>query len=573
MLKDDALGQLHALFEDEWQFRLRENPTFATYCGDHRYNDRLPNQSQSEEARRNTQLRDFQERLQQIDRSVLPASEQLNYDIFARELDIQLQNYRFSLHLMPLTRLSGFHIYIADLVFITPFQTMKDYQDYIKRLSGFKRYFQGHIELMRRGMTGGYIPSTMALHEIDLTITGHIVADPVESVFFKPFQQFPVGVPVTMYDSLRAGALGAIQHSVIPAYQELHTFLIEEYLPAARQEVAASTLPSGADYYAYCVHRYTTLDTTPQQVHEIGVREVRRIRSEMEAVIRKLEFPGSFHEFIQFLRTEKRFYVGAPEELMKEVAWIMKRIEGELPRLFKTLPRTPFGLRQIPDYLAPNSTSAYYFPAGGDGKTAGYYYVNTYDLKSRPLYEYEALSLHEAVPGHHLQIALQLELVGVPDFRRFADATAFVEGWALYAERLGLEAGFYRDPYNDFGRLIFEIWRACRLVVDTGLHALGWTRQQAIDYMTENTALTQLNIANEVDRYIAWPGQALAYKMGELKIRELRRLAEQRLGSRFDLREFHDHLLDHGAIPLDILEKLIVQWLDAQEKQFNTTGS
>jgi len=286
----------------------------------------------------------------------------------------------------------------------------------------------------------------------------------------------------------------------------------------------------------------------------------------MEAILRKVDFQGDFQEFIHFLRTDPRFYVDTPEALMKEVALVLKKMDGELPRLFKTLPRMPYGIKQVPDYIAPQTTTAYYFPPAGDGARAGAYYVNTYDLKSRPLYEIEALSLHEAVPGHHLQIALTQEIDTMPNFRRFGWITAFGEGWALYAERLGLEVGFYQDAYSDFGRLTYEMWRACRLAVDTGLHALGWTRQQAIDFMAQNSALTLLNIENEVDRYIAWPGQALAYKMGELKIRELRALAEQELGARFDLREFHDVVLRHGGLPLDVLEAQVKSWLAGQAK-------
>ena len=283
----------------------------------------------------------------------------------------------------------------------------------------------------------------------------------------------------------------------------------------------------------------------------------------MDDVIRRVDFQGGFREFIHFLRTDERFYVDTPEALMKEVALIMKKMDGQLPRLFKRLPRTPYGLRQIPDHIAPKTTSAYYFPAAGDGTKAGFHYVNTCDLKSRPLYEYEALSLHEAVPGHHLQLAMQMEL-DLPNFRRFGGITAFIEGWALYSERLGLEVGFYQDPYSYFGRLIFEMWRATRLVVDTGLHYLGWTRQQAIDFMAENTALSLLNITNEVDRYISWPGQALAYRIGEIKIRELRTLAEQELGPRFDVREFHSIILENGGIPLDVLKANVKRWVAEQ---------
>ncbi len=310
------------------------------------------------------------------------------------------------------------------------------------------------------------------------------------------------------------------------------------------------------------MRQFTTLDVDPQQVHDTGQAEVRRIKAEMEALIKQVGFQGDFKAFVEHLRNDPQFYADSPEQLLKEVSLVLKRMDGELPKLFRKLPRTPYGIREIPDFIAPRTTTAYYQPPAGDGSRAGFYYINTYNLKSRPLYEIEALSLHEAVPGHHLQIALAQEQDEVPPFRRFAGFTAFVEGWGLYAERLGLEVGFYQDPYRNFGRLSYEMWRACRLVVDTGMHYLGWTREQAIQFMADNTALSLHNITAEVDRYIAWPGQAVAYKTGELKIRELRRLAEERLKDRFDVREFHDVVLANGAVPLSVLEANVKAWLD-----------
>jgi len=353
----------------------------------------------------------------------------------------------------------------------------------------------------------------------------------------------------------------AIQKAVIPGFQVGLSFVLDEYLPAARQTIAAMELPNGGEFYTHRIRHYTSLELTAQEVHQTGLEEVARIRAEMEAVKQKTGFRGTLRQFIEFLRGDARFYVQTPEQLLEKTALVLKRMDGELPRLFKTLPRLPYGIRPIPDFSAPGNTAAYYFPGPGDGSRAGVYYVNTYDLSSRPIYEIEALSLHEAVPGHHLQIALQQELEGIPLFRRHNGFTSFVEGWALYAERLGLEVGFYQDAYSDFGRLSYEMWRACRLVVDTGMHALGWSRQQAIDYMLDNTSSTRLNITNEVDRYIAWPGQALAYKIGELKIRQLRARAEMALGSRFDLRAFHEVLLMQGAVPLDVLEMMVEAYL------------
>jgi uncharacterized protein (DUF885 family) len=413
---------------------------------------------------------------------------------------------------------------------------------------------------MRVGIASGYVPPKAALAGIEDTVRSHIVSDPTNSVFYEPFEVLPGAVSEVDKARLQAAAALAIGGSVVPAYEALLAFLSETYLPAARETIGASSLPNGAAYYEHCVRRYTTLDVSPQEVHETGLREVARIRAEMDAVMVDTGFQGSRADFLQFLHTDPRFYADSAEALLAHVALILKRIDGQLPRLFGLLPRTPYGIREIPAYAAPKATTAYYFPCSGDGTRAGFYYVNTYGLDSRPLYECEALSLHEAVPGHHLQLALQMEL-DLPNFRRFGDVTAFIEGWALYAERLGQEMGFFSDPYSNYGRLIFEIWRAARLVVDTGIHALGWTRQQAIDYMAENTALTRLNIENEVDRYVGWPGQALAYKMGELTIRGLREEAEAALGSGFDVRAFHRLLLEDGGVPLDVAKSKIVDWI------------
>jgi uncharacterized protein (DUF885 family) len=561
---DTASSRLHQLFADEWESRMRENPLFATQCGDHRYNDRLPTVSEKDSQRRLTQARVFLKRLQEIDRDALTSGEQLDYDIFEREVRDRIAEYEFGTYWMPVSKASGLHRSFPDLPNIVPLSTVEDYENYVARLNGFEAFARVHVELMRAGMSKGYIPPRVVLEGIEDAIQAHIVQDPTASVLFKPLERFPESVVEADRRSITQAGCGAIMDSVVPGYQALLQFMLDEYIPAGREDIAASSLPDGRAFYEHRVRKNTTLDLTPQQVHDIGVDEVRRIRGEMEETIRRVGFQGSFREFVEFLRTDERFYVDTPDALMKEVALIMKKMDGELPRLFKTLPRTPYGLRQIPDFIAPKTTTAYYFLPAGDGTTAGFYYVNTYDLKSRPLYEYEALSLHEAVPGHHLQLALQMELKDIPDFRRFGGITAFIEGWALYAERLGLEVGFYQDRYSDFGRLTFEMWRATRLAVDTGMHYLGWMRQRAIDYMAENTALSLLNITNEVDRYIAWPGQAIAYKIGEIKIRELRALAEEKLGPEFDIREFHDVVLESGGIPLDVLEANVKRWLAGQ---------
>jgi uncharacterized protein (DUF885 family) len=559
-----ATTQLEQLFADHWDFTLRESPLFATSVGDHRFNDRLGGASPADIERRAAAQRAFLDRLWRIDRSALPREEQVSYDMLVRSLSEALEAHRFRTHLMPLTTFGDYHTAFPQLHERVPLNTTRDYENFIARLRDFRRFSGEQVALLREGLQTGRSLPRVVLRGMDETIRPHIVQDPTQSRLWAPFDAFPATVPEPDRARLREAGRAAILESVVPAYRELLDFITGEYVPGARASVAAAELPDGNAYYEHLVRSFTTLDVTPAQVHETGLAEVRRIRAEMEEVIRQTGFDGSFAEFVHFLRTDPRFYVDTPDQLLMETAWVLKRMDGELPRLFGRLPRMPYGLKPIPDFIAPRTTTAYYSRPAGDGTRAGIYWLNTYNLPSRPLYEVEALSLHEAVPGHHLQIALQQELEGLPEFRRFSGATAFVEGWALYAERLGLEVGFYTDPYSNFGRLTYEMWRACRLVVDTGLHAKGWTRQQAIDFMAENTALTLLNITNEVDRYIAWPGQALAYKMGELKIRELRAIAERELGDGFDIRAFHDVVLGSGAVPLTVLDENVRLWIEEQ---------
>ncbi len=557
----DATTQLHALFKADWEFHLKEDPLMATRLGVHQYNDRLPSVAPEDFERRARQEALFLEQLEAIDRSALSPEDQVNYDIFKWNKTTALEEYRFKTYLMPITQRSGFHISFPQLPNWVPLKTEQDYWNYIARLQQFSRYVDQHIQLMREGIRQGMVLPRVVLQGVTESIKPHIVSDARQSLLYRPFNNFPDHFSNGLKDSLRQAGAAAITDAVVPGYRKFLRFLETEYLPNCRESIAARDLPNGEAFYRFRVKYFTTLLKSPEEVHAIGLQEVQRIRKEMQEVIAQTGFDGSFEEFIQFLRTDPRFYVDTPEALLKEVAYVLKRMDGELPRLFKTLPRMPYGIKPVPDFIAPRTTTAYYQRPSGDGTRAGIYYVNTYNLKSRPLYEIEALSLHEAVPGHHLQLALQQELTNMPAFRRFGGFTVFVEGWALYAERLGLEVGFYTDPYSNFGRLTYEMWRACRLVVDTGMHFLGWSRQHAIDFMAENTALTLLNITNEVDRYISWPGQALAYKMGELKIRELRKLAEELLGEQFDVREFHDVVLSQGSIPLYLLENRVMDWI------------
>jgi uncharacterized protein (DUF885 family) len=560
MAQDDASDRLHQLFEEAWEWRLQENPLFATSVGEHAYNDELPTVSVEAAQRRLEKEREFLKRLREIDRSALSDENRLNYDLFERVRERRIAELDLRDYLLPITNRSGFHVSFPQLADRMPLNAVADYEDYIARLNAFEPYAQQHIDLMQTGVEEGYTLPKVVLDGTPETIRAQIVDDPTESRLYDPFEDFPERINENDRMRLREAGSAAIDTSVVPGYEAFLQFMTDTYIPNARDTIAAATLPNGEAYYEHKVRYYTTLDRTPEEIHETGKQEVKRVRKEMMEIVEQ-EGYDSFDKFVEFLRTDDQFYADSAKALLKETSYVLKRMDGKLPELFETLPRMSYGIREVPDYIAPNTTTAYYQRPSGDGTRAGFYYVNTHDLPSRPLYEIPALSLHEAVPGHHLQIALQQELEGLPAFRRHTNFTAFVEGWALYAERLGLEVGFYDDPYSNFGRLSYEMWRALRLVVDTGMHSMGWSRQRAIDYMLENSALTETNVTNEVDRYIAWPGQALAYKMGELKIRDLRQRAENRLGTQFDLREFHDVILESGSIPLRVLEQQVEQYV------------
>ncbi len=560
-----ASQRLEQLIEEDWEFRLREYPTFATSVGEHRNNHLLGSVAPEDVQRRADAIRNLLERLRAIPRDSLAQQDGINYDILEREHRETLEEIDLLLHLIPITNRSGFHISFLRLAENVPLNNTQDYENYIARLNAFRPWVAQHLELMREGIRTGMVLPSISLAGIDETIRPHIVRDPTESLLWAPFEELPSGVPDSERARLASAGREAVERSVVPGYRDFLAFIQQEYVPAARDGISASELPRGRALYAQRVRSYTTLDVTPDEVHETGLREVARIRAQMDSLIQATDFTGSFQEFIHFLRTDPQFYVDTPEELMARTALVLKRMDGELPKLFGHLPRMPYGLKPVPDYIAPRTTTAYYSRPSGDGTRSGTFWVNTHDLKSRPIYEIESLSYHEAVPGHHLQIALMQELEGLPAFRRFGGFTAFVEGWALYSEQLGYDVGFFTDPHSRFGQLTYEMWRALRLVVDTGMHWKGWTRQQAIDYMAENSALTLLNITNEVDRYIAWPGQALAYKTGQMKISELRAEAERVLGSSFDLRRFHDVVLGSGAVPLTVLEENVRSWIGRED--------
>jgi uncharacterized protein (DUF885 family) len=558
------VAKLHALFDRTWEFQLKEDPLFATSVGRHEYGDRLPSIAPADLERQYTFAKGALAELATIDRAKLPPFAVANYDEFKRQLDIAIGNYELGDYQLPFNADSGFHSSFSRLPQDVPLVTVKDYDNYIARLRAWPAYVSQQITHMRAGLKRGMSVPRATLDGYDGTIAAHVVDSPLEnlrkSVFWAPFEKFPASVPPSEQERLRSEGQAAVV-AAISGYADFLEFFRKEYLPGARTTLGAYEFPNGRAYYRHKIREFTTLDLTPEEIHKTGLREVERIGGEMNAVMKQVGFQGDFAAFLAFLRTDPRFYAKTPEELLARASRIAKRIDGKLPSLFRTLPRLPYTVEPVPADIAPKYTTGRYVNAPQGSTQPGIYWVNTYKLDARPLYNLEALTLHEAVPGHHLQIALSRELENLPNFRRFSYISAFGEGWGLYSEWLGLEAGFYTDPYDNFGRLTYEMWRACRLVVDTGIHSMGWTRQQAIDYLATRTALPIHEVTTEVDRYISWPGQALAYKLGELKIKELRRRAETALGTKFDVREFHDVVLGSGSVPLSVLETNVDAWI------------
>lgn len=551
------------LLDQVWDFELESSPLLATNVGDPRGQNRLADDSLRAIQKRADQRSEFLERLNKISVDDLNEGKQIDHELLRQRLKGQLADFRFNTHLMPINNRGGFHISFPELPRVMAPKTEQDFVNYVARLKDFGRYTNQQIDLLRGGIEVGLVQPAIIMRDSLSQVESHIVKDPAESLLLTNIAvESSNGLKPESWDRIQKEIKDAIRTSVIPAYQQFANFLTTEYLPACRGPVGAAAMPNGREFYLDRIERFTTIKISPEELHQTGVRENARIRAEMELIKQQVDFEGTLDKFLEHLRTDPKYYAKSAEELMQTAALILKRADGRLPELFGHLPRIPYGLREIPDYVAPQTTAAYYWPPATDGSRGGFYYLNTYNLSSRPLYQLEALSLHEAVPGHHLQLAIQAELEDLHPISRESNFTAFIEGWALYSERLGKDIGFYTDPYQDFGRLSMEAWRASRLVVDTGLHWMGWSRQQAIDYMTANTALSPHNIVAEVDRYIGWPGQALAYKTGELAIRRIRQKAEQALGDSFDIRSFHDRVLEAGSIPLPMLEKRIDQWVD-----------
>lgn len=557
-------ARLHSLFDLQWRYSMTENPETATYNGFPGQNHRWTDLSEDAVERRRAESRRPWRVLETIRREALPPDDQLSYDLFRRTVEQELAGLRFPTEWLPLTQLNGVQQDLPQTLAMMPRGTARDFENLVARLRSSPVLIRQTVALLRKGIARGLVMPRIPLRDVPQQVLNLVPEDPRRSALFQPFAESPTFMARADHLALQGVALGILTNDVYPACRELHQCLVNEYLPACRDTIACSALPDGTAWYTHNVRVRTTTDLTPAQIHEIGLREVRRLRGEMDRVIDQAGFKGSFQEFLTFLRTDPSFFYSRGTELLAGYRDITKRADLELPKLFGRLPRTPYGVLPVPTYAEKSQTGAYYQPGSMTAGRPGIYFANTYALQSRPKWEMEALSLHEAVPGHHLQIALAQELDRVPEFRRHAETTAFVEGWALYSESLGPAMGFYQDPYSRFGQLTYEMWRAIRLVVDTGMHSLGWSRQKAIEFFMENAGKAEHEILVEVDRYIVWPGQALAYKIGELKIKELRATAERELGPRFEIRRFHDELLGQGALPLDVLEPRMLRWIESE---------
>jgi len=559
----DAGEDFAALLDENWEWYLAQNPMTASQQGDRRYNTEWRDESLAGYETRHLDTREFLRRVYAIDNAQLSESDQLNYELIRRNLQQRVDAHQFADYLMPFNQRGGVQNLDSNAAYLR-FETVTDFEDWLVRMGKIDTVVEQTIELAERGRKDGMVLPRVLMERIPDQIAVQLVESGADSPFYSVFESMPESVPAADQERLQKAAVKTIEEVVVPAYRELANYFEKKYLPDSRESVGLSSLPNGSAWYEFLARRFTTTRMTPDDIHRLGLDEVKRIRDEMQLIIDELEFDGDFQEFLTFLRTDPQFYYDDPDALYEAYLATSKRIDPELVKLFGTLPRMPYGVKPIPDAIAPDTTTAYYTTPAADGSRAGIYWVNLYKPDVRPKYEIEVLSVHEAMPGHHLQLAIQQEISDMPKFRRYSGFTAFIEGWGLYSESLGYDLGLYKDPYSRFGALTYDMWRAVRLVVDTGLHYKGWTRQQAIDFFRDNAAKTEHDIVNEIDRYLVMPGQALAYKIGQLKIKSLRANAEAALGDDFDIRAFHDELLGAGALPLDILEQRMDAWLETQ---------
>lgn len=552
-------GLLEELLEEVRGFRGEDHPMPLPEGVDERYSDRMTAVSAERYEERTRTEREFLERLLEIDFDELDRASRIDAQVLELQLRDRVAQGEFRTWLIPVSHAGGFYSSFVRSATNRIYRTVEQYDDYIASLQSFREHVQRQINIMRLGMEEGITLPRVVMADHAGTIRPHIVDDIEEGVFWKPFENLPATLPAEDRERILRDGAEAIRESVIPGFRELLGFMTEEYIPNARETVGLSDLPGGREFYEHRTRYFTTLDITPEEVHEIGLSETERLQAEMEAIIRdQIGFEGSYLEFRQVLRDDPRFYAETEEEYLLQAAYVLKRMDGKLLDLFRELPKTPYSMRAMPEHFAVTGPGAYY-DIGSPGSQPGYSTFNLYDLTAQPLYQLEALAYHEGVPGHHLQIMLHYESNEISEFRSRASIAAFVEGWALYAERLGTDVGFLEDPYSLIGQMAMEHYRACRLVVDTGLHALGWSREQAIDWLEQQTGIRR---TSGIDRYISGGGQALAYKMGELKVTELRERAEQELGERFDIRDFHYEVLRNGSVPLSVLEEHIEEWIE-----------
>ena len=555
---------LDAVISNHWDWVLEQYPEYRREYGDMSGNQSWTDLSADAMAARHEATQAFIADLNDIDSGALSDIGQLNQRMLKTALEEEVESFNSGLHLIALNMRSGpQHRY--TMVERLPMVTENDYTDWLARLEKLPEQLGQYQALLSEGVDRERTQARIIIERIPKQLDALIVDNPEDSPFWGVFDTMSESVDIQAAQAIKARARSVISEQVTPAYAEFKTFVEEQYLPNTREHPGIGTLPGGKAIYAMLARHFTTTDMTPEEIHNLGLAEVARIRGEMQAVIDEVGFEGDISAFNDFLRNDPQFYYETAEELLEAYQAVSKRLDPELVKLFGKLPRMPYGVRPIAPELAPDTTTAYYMRPALDGSRPGWYYVNLYKPEVRPKYEIEVLSVHESVPGHHLQIALAQEIDGLPEFRRNSSVTAFIEGWGLYSERLGYDMGLYQDPYSRYGQLIYDMWRAVRLVVDTGIHYFGWSRQEAIDYFKFNAAKTEADIINEIDRYIGWPGQALAYKIGQLKMLELRANAERTLGERFDIRAFHDELLGAGAIPLDALEARMDRWIAAEK--------
>lgn len=559
---------LTALVDEFFEQYLELNPLLASSIGDSRYNHRLANDIGPEHMQASAKLnREFLARVLEIDADQLQGSDRMTYDTFRLSREMYLEGLQFPSHLQPLNQFNSFanrFVQLGSGGSLHPFKTVRDYDDFLGRIDDFVVLVNQAIENMRAGMREGIVQPAILMRKVLPQLESQLVDDVEDSAFFTPLKNFPENIPAADRERLTATYRTAIAEKLIPAYRRLYNFVGDDYMSAARDTVGLSELPGGASWYAYLVRLNTTTDLSPDEIHQIGLHEVARIHDQMREVMDEVGFTGDLKAFFDYLNTDDSFYFDEAEQLIQGYRDMAEHIAGLAPKLFSVIPKTPFEVRRVEPFRERSAPGGQYSSGTPDGSRPGVFYANAYDIKARPKWAMESLFLHEAIPGHHFQRSIQRETGDMPQFRRYGGYTAYTEGWGLYAESLGKELGVYTDPYQYFGALNAELWRAIRLVVDTGLHAKGWSRQDVLDYMYDNSPVKAARAVSEAERFMAIPGQALAYKMGQLKIRELRTRAEIRLAGRFDVREFHRVVLEDGPLPLNLLDAKIERWIDAQ---------